>query len=118
MTRPNRAPILSRLIAPKHAVHRYRNGRRRASILWSIERQSDGRDVFVLEVQKPAPQSFLDGLRKSSRSAHDDARKVGITLSGEQYEKLSITALKKGRSRNQLLCESLNGYVARLLRDI
>jgi hypothetical protein len=94
----------ARLIAPKHAGA-YRAGRRRASILWSIERQSDGRDVFVLEVQKPALT-----LRKSARK-DDGSRKIGISLSPEQYEKLSIAAVKKGVSRNQLLTAALKRYV-------
>ena len=103
-SRADRALSSARLIAPKHAGA-YRAGRRRASILWSIERQSDGRDVFVFEVQRPA-------LTPRDKPAKDDgARKIGISLSEEQYQKLSIAALKKGKSRNQLLTAALNRYV-------
>ena len=57
--------------------------------------------------------------RHEERHAHapDGSRKLFLRLSPDEYEKLGIAAVKKGLSRNDIVRDAVNSYIAELIRE-
>ena len=50
--------------------------------------------------------------------AHDHAKKLFVSLSHGEYERLAIAAVKTGLSRHQLVRDALESYFEQLVRDM
>jgi hypothetical protein len=57
--------------------------------------------------------------RHEERHGHapDGSRKLFLRLSPEEYEKLGIAAVKKNLSRNDIVRDAVNAYIAELIRE-
>ena len=125
MSRPKFAPMTSALLA--------RKGEALPSLITSRTRSWDpghpGEDVPAFMTERAVPPGLerlhragfhvADSRRSEERhpQAPDGSRKLFLRLSPAEYEKLGIAAVKKGLSRNDIVRDAVNSYIAELVRE-
>ena len=129
MSRPKFAPMTSSLLARKGEALPSLIGTR--SRLREIEHHHIEDGPAFLTERAPAPHGndhftgrdlhLVDADRRHEErhppAAPDGTRKLFLRLSAQEYERLGIAAVKKGLTRNDILRDAVNSYIAELVRE-
>ena len=108
MSQPRFAPITATLLA--------RKGNAAPSSMTGFTPATGAAIAIAADAVAPAP-SFVEPAAHHDHDAHHH-KKLFVSLSHPEHERLAIAAVKTGLSRHQLIRDALDLYFEQLSRDM